>query len=92
MGHMTRVGIAKLKANLSRYLKKARRGETVVVLDRNEPIAEIGPVSKEPVKLQITPPAPGAPRPCDFEFTLPPMDPGIDAVAMLIEDRRKERF
>lgn len=35
------VNVAQLKANLSRYLREARRGTRVVVRDRNTPIAEI---------------------------------------------------
>jgi prevent-host-death family protein len=36
---MLRVTISQLKNSLSAYLKKVRNGETVLVLDRNEPIA-----------------------------------------------------
>ena len=36
---MLRVTISQLKNSLSAYLKKVRSGETVLVLDRNEPIA-----------------------------------------------------
>jgi len=35
------VGIKMLKNNLSKYLKLVRKGETVLVTDRNEVIAEI---------------------------------------------------
>jgi prevent-host-death family protein len=35
------VGIKVLKNNLSKYLKLVRKGETVLVTDRNEVIAEI---------------------------------------------------
>lgn len=35
------VGVKMLKNNLSKYLKMVRRGETVLVTDRNEVIAEI---------------------------------------------------
>lgn len=40
---MTTVGTAELEAHLSEHLKAVRRGETVVVLDRREPIARIVP-------------------------------------------------
>lgn len=36
---------SKLKAHLSAYLKRVRRGERVVVLDRDVPVAEILPLS-----------------------------------------------
>lgn len=38
---MLRVGIRELKAKLSEYLKKVRRGETLLVTDRGRIIAEI---------------------------------------------------
>jgi prevent-host-death family protein len=37
--------IAELKNNLSRYLEQVRHGETVLVVDRDQPIAQIIPLS-----------------------------------------------
>ena len=44
---MTRVGIRKLKAKLSRYVSRARRGETIVVTVRGEDVAKISPTESE---------------------------------------------
>jgi prevent-host-death family protein len=41
---MKRARIAELKNNLSRYLDHVRGGGTVVVLDRNLPVARIVPI------------------------------------------------
>ena len=38
---MIRVGVRELKDRLSRYLRLVREGETIIVTDRNEVIAEI---------------------------------------------------
>jgi prevent-host-death family protein len=38
---MTKVGVARLKAQLSRYLDIARRGQEVVVTERGRPIAKL---------------------------------------------------
>jgi prevent-host-death family protein len=38
--------IAELKNNLSRYLEYVRAGDTVTILDRDEPVAQIIPTSK----------------------------------------------
>jgi prevent-host-death family protein len=38
---MQKANIAELKNNLSRYLRKVRAGETVLIMDRNRPIARI---------------------------------------------------
>jgi prevent-host-death family protein len=37
------VGIAELRQNLSRYLRRVARGERLLVTDRNRPVAELGP-------------------------------------------------
>lgn len=45
--HMARnatVGSRELKTRLGRYLGRVRRGETLVITDRNEPIAELRPL------------------------------------------------
>jgi len=42
--HVNTVGIAELRQNLSRYLERVKRGERLVVTDRNRPVAELGPV------------------------------------------------
>jgi prevent-host-death family protein len=41
---MNDVGIRELKANLSRYLERAARGETIRVLERGRPKALLGPL------------------------------------------------
>ncbi|MGA2006124.1 MAG: type II toxin-antitoxin system prevent-host-death family antitoxin [Solirubrobacteraceae bacterium] len=40
---MTTVGVAELRQNLSKYLRRVERGERLVVTDRNRPVAELGP-------------------------------------------------
>ena len=43
---MKTAGIAELKNNLSRYLDHVRAGGTVMVLDRDAPVAQIVPLPK----------------------------------------------
>jgi prevent-host-death family protein len=38
---MASVGVKQLRDNLTRYLRRARGGEQVVITDRGEPIAEL---------------------------------------------------
>jgi antitoxin (DNA-binding transcriptional repressor) of toxin-antitoxin stability system len=40
---MKSINVTELKANLSRYLRLASRGTRIVVRDRDEPVAELGP-------------------------------------------------
>lgn len=37
------VGVAELRQNLSRYLRRVAEGERLVVTDHNRPVAELGP-------------------------------------------------
>ena len=52
---MTTVGTADLKAHLSEHLQAVRRGETIVVLDRREPIARIVPIAADGLELVVRP-------------------------------------
>lgn len=40
---MKSIKVSELKANLSRYLRLASRGTRIVVTDRDDPIAQLGP-------------------------------------------------
>ena len=58
---MKHAKISELKAHLSEYLARVRRGGTVVVLDRTIPIARIVPYEERPegfrVEKAIAPPS-----------------------------------
>lgn len=43
----TTVGVRELKDGLSRYVRLARDGERVIVLDRGKPVAILGPVGAQ---------------------------------------------
>jgi antitoxin (DNA-binding transcriptional repressor) of toxin-antitoxin stability system len=45
---MIRINIHEAKTHLSRYLKLIARGETILLCRRNEPVAEIRPLSPVP--------------------------------------------
>ena len=40
---MKAINVTELKANLSKYLRMASRGTRIIVKDRDEPIAQLGP-------------------------------------------------
>src|SRR5687767_7837355 len=44
MARSSIVGARELKTRLGKYLNRVRRGETILVTDRSEPIAELRPV------------------------------------------------
>jgi prevent-host-death family protein len=84
--HMTmkNVGIAELKAHLSRYLKSVRRGHSVIVLDRNEPIARVVPYARGSGALNVRAPLRGL---HDLELP-PPLKRPADSLAALLRERR----
>ena len=45
MKHASIVGSRELKTHLGRYLQRVRRGETILITDRREPVAELRPLS-----------------------------------------------
>jgi antitoxin (DNA-binding transcriptional repressor) of toxin-antitoxin stability system len=79
---MSRVGIADLKAHLSQHLRKVRRGHTLTVLDRDNPVAQIVPFDREaPLEIRrATRKAKDRPLP-------PPPEGSTDSLADLLEDR-----
>ena len=86
---MKQVRIAQLKARLSEYLRVVRRGETIAVLDRETPVAQIIPI-REGNALRVRKPAPGAPAP--NRVPLPgPSKLDIDVVQLLLEERQPHR-
>ena len=44
---MKAINVSELKAHLSKYLRMASRGSHIVVKDRDEPIAQLGPPQAE---------------------------------------------
>ena len=86
---MKQVRIADLKARLSEYLRAVRRGETITVLDRETPVAQIVPV-RDRAALRVRKPAPGTPPP--NRVPLPkPAKLNVDVVQLLLEERQGAR-
>ena len=86
---MKQVRIAELKARLSEYLRLVRRGETVAVLDRDTPVAQIVPVGNRST-LRVRKPGPGAPA--LNRIPLPKAaNLNVDVVQLLLEERQGHR-
>src|SRR5436309_6317094 len=86
---MKQVRIADLKARLSEYLRAVRRGETIAVLDRDTPVAQIVPIRGR-LALRVRRPAPGTPPP--NRVRLPkPAKLNLDIVDLLLEERQGHR-
>lgn len=52
---MLEVNIADFKAHLSEYARRVKSGETVVLCERNKPIAELRPIAKTKRKTRPEP-------------------------------------
>jgi prevent-host-death family protein len=84
-----RVGVAQLKARLSEYLRRVRRGETITVLDRETEIARILPL-EDADPLSVRSPSGSATRIQDIPLP-PPLAAEVDVLALLREERQAER-
>jgi prevent-host-death family protein len=79
---MARVGIADLKANLSRHLRRVRAGRTITVVDRDTPVARIVPLGSDgPLEVRRA-----TRKPADLRLPPPPAAP-TDSLAVLLRDR-----
>ena len=86
---MKQVRIAELKARLSEYLRVVRGGETIAVLDRETPVAQIVPVRAR-ARLHIRKPLPGTPSP--NRVPLPkPAKLKVEILDLLLEERQGPR-
>lgn len=86
---MKDVRIAELKAKLSEYLRRVRRGESVTVMDRDTPIAVIRPYPREAGQLTVRSPSARAPKPSQVELP-PPLPIQTDIVEVLLAERQDE--
>lgn len=90
-----RVSVARLKARLSEYLRRASAGEVVVVTDRGTPVARLVPLSRElategrVAELVRAGLARAPHRPLDIDLLLQgrPADPEGRSLEMVLEER-----
>src|SRR5436190_18527622 len=90
-GTMKSVRIAELKFHLSEYLRAVRNGETITVLDRETPVAQIIPVPvRQRVTLRIRKRATGTPPPNRVKLPKP-LKLDVDIVDVLLKERQSHR-
>jgi prevent-host-death family protein len=87
---MNDVRIADLKARLSEYLRKVKRGHAVTVLDRETPIARLVPYETDAAALPVRRPVAGAPTLQNVALPPPLLIKG-DIVTLLLEERQADR-
>jgi len=86
---MQQVRIADLKARLSEYLRAVRAGQSLAVLDRDTPVAQLIPI-REARALRVQKPSPGAPP--LHRIKVPKRARlNVDIVALLLDERQGHR-
>jgi len=81
------VRVAELKAQLSAYLRAARRGQAVTVCDRDTPVARLVPY---PTAAETLPSKPPTRAWGETRFPAPLGRP-VDTLAALLEERQSSR-
>lgn len=88
------VGVGELRQNLSKHLRRVKRGERLVITDRNKPVATLAPlpVGEDPIARLIAEGRATAPlRPGPLEFNPVDLGPGNPA-SRALEETREDRF
>lgn len=97
---MKSVNISGLKAHLSAHLQRVRRGEEVLVCDRNRPVARIIPYVSDTYAEQqqrlvargvLLPPRKQAPRSVSVSWPLPPGNVSNEAMEQVWQREREDR-
>lgn len=86
------VGVRELRQNLSVYLRRVKAGETLVVTERNEPVAELVPLpSDDPYQRMV---AEGKIRPGKGNFhDIEPLNiPVSNRSAQILDEMREDRI
>jgi prevent-host-death family protein len=74
-----RVGVRELRQNLSVYLDRVKKGETLDVTEHGQPIAQLGPRPAKPISIIDQMIAEGRITPATFDHRkIPPPPPNPD--------------
>lgn len=89
----SRVGVRELRQNLSKYLRRVVRGETLEVTDRGRPVAVLAPLPEASSPLERLVASGRAVRPSDDLLTLlPPRGRVSTRLSRALLDERAERL
>jgi prevent-host-death family protein len=91
--HEERVGVRELRQNLSKYLRRVARGETLEVTERGRPVAILGPLTSPASPLDRLVASGRARRPGrDLEDLLPPRGSVSTKLSDALLEERAERL
>lgn len=100
---MKAVGVKQLKARVSEYIRLVKTGETVLITDRNEVVAELRPARRQPAagpcfedQLQALADAGAITRPSlrkgDWTWKVKGLGLSPGTAARLLDEIRGDRF
>ena len=86
---MKQIKVSEFKAKLSHYLRLIRRGQEIIVVDRNLPIARVSQISEED-EVEISTPSLSIQEVLGGLPKLPSSDIATDSLAILLEERQRK--
>ncbi len=89
---MLKVKIGELRNNLSKFLHRVQRGQTLIITDRDRPVGRLVPYEADAGKaepFEIVPPADGYAGFGKIRFQRPKKLKAFDSVQELLKDRRR---
>ena len=88
-----KVGVRELRQNLTKYLRRVKRGERLEVTERGRPVAVLAPIvdTESPLERLISSGRVLAPT-GDLRELLPPKEPISKDVSEALEDVRADRI
>ena len=93
-GANARVGVRELRQNLSVYLRRVERGETLEVTDHGRPVARLGPAPAMNVSVLQRMLAEGRATPASRSFSSLPdpteLPPGGPSLSEVLREMREE--
>lgn len=90
---METVSVRELRQHLSRYLRRVKAGERLVVTERNRPVAVLAPLPEEEDLLECLIATGEATRPAGDLLDVEPLPPiGPPSLSDVLEEMREDRF
>ncbi len=91
---MTTIPVEELELHLLEVLARVEAGETVLLARDGEVVAQISPCGSLPARLEKLFPGMqhATKRMRDIHIEPVPVPPGVDVVAMLVQDREDSEF
>ena len=84
------IGVAEFKARLSEYLRAVKKGNSLTIADRSQPVARVVPYTETSGRLVVRERVHAYRTLGDIPLP-PPAKLNVDAVALLIEERERDR-